>query len=290
MGSGSEHAGHTPVDPFSSFRRCWRAIACRAKLSNFARLRSPADRSDPQVAPLLLSPSRLLAFCESSLQNSFAQSNHRGILAYHPPQFARPWRRRDNRAAALPVWGQRVQFPTMVAQQQPGPSSRPLRSPARRRRPLRRPIRRRRPIRPPRLRRPPCHIPVRRELSPPAPRPFRRVSRRRRRPCNRRRRHGILTPTRGPRRSPIRQTFHPPTSRRRPLTRAMPSRSIPMACRPFIPEGWQQQMQAPMRFLQQTRLRGDWLAIGGTSSKLGVTDTELSATFAIPVGYNQGRC
>jgi hypothetical protein len=55
-----------------------------------------------------------------------------------------------------------------------------------------------------------------------------------------------------------------------------------------LPQDWQQQIQAPLKFLQETRLRSAWLApIGGNSSKLGVTDTEVSATFAIPIMYNQ---
>jgi hypothetical protein len=55
-----------------------------------------------------------------------------------------------------------------------------------------------------------------------------------------------------------------------------------------MPADWIQQAQAPLRFLQETRLRGAWLApFGGNSSKLGVTVADVSATFAIPVAYNQ---
>ncbi|HEY1784866.1 MAG TPA: hypothetical protein VGG30_04925, partial [Pirellulales bacterium] len=55
-----------------------------------------------------------------------------------------------------------------------------------------------------------------------------------------------------------------------------------------MPPDWLQQAQAPLRFLQEARLRGAWLApFGGNSSKLGVTVTDISATFAIPVAFNQ---
>jgi hypothetical protein len=56
----------------------------------------------------------------------------------------------------------------------------------------------------------------------------------------------------------------------------------------ILPADWAQQAQAPLRFLQEARLRETWLApFGGNSGKLGVTITEVSATFAIPVMYNQ---
>ena len=68
----------------------------------------------------------------------------------------------------------------------------------------------------------------------------------------------------------------------------MPSRFIPTACRHSCRPTGLQQAQAPLRFLQEARLRGAWLApFGGNSSKLGVTVAEVSATFAIPVMYNQ---
>jgi hypothetical protein len=170
---------------------------------------------------------------------------------------------------AAPAWGQRVQFPTMVAQQ-PGAASTLV--------PVNPPY----PAPPPSVG-PPVYSPPTTPMAPPS-----------------------LSPSVPATPPPSVQTAPPAwdayaTPEGTPYSSTVPSPYVPApppytgSAEPIYPDGlpqilpadWAQQAQAPLRFLQEVRLRGTWLAPIGGNNKLGVTVTEFSATFAIPVMYNQ---
>jgi len=82
-----------------------------------------------------------------------------------------------------------------------------------------------------------------------------------------------------------------------PYSAGAPSPYAQPATQPLFPEGMPEMstpqngmfgtIQQQMRFLQEVRLRGAWLAGGTSADDMGVVDADLSATFAVPWVYNQ---
>ena len=80
-----------------------------------------------------------------------------------------------------------------------------------------------------------------------------------------------------------------------PYSSAPPADPFATTSQPLFPGSgptWPQgepwaSVQQTMRFMQEIRLRATWLADFGGDDALGVTDVELSATFAWPLFYNQ---
>ncbi len=56
---------------------------------------------------------------------------------------------------------------------------------------------------------------------------------------------------------------------------------------PAMPADWYETATAPLKLVQNIGLRTAWLAPMGGNNKLGVTETNLAATLAVPVLYEQ---
>ena len=56
---------------------------------------------------------------------------------------------------------------------------------------------------------------------------------------------------------------------------------------PSMPDNWFESATAPMKLVQNVGIKTAWLAPMGGNNKLGVTETNLAATLAIPVLYEQ---